>query len=28
MTLFDTLKLGSLSVPSRIFMVTRRVGQL
>ena len=23
MTLFDTLKLGSLSVPSRIFMVTR-----
>ena len=26
--LFDTLKLGSLSVPSRIFMVTRRVGQL
>ena len=25
MTLFDTLKLGSLSVPSRIFMVTRRV---
>ena len=27
-TLFDTLKLGSLSVPSRIFMVTRRVGPL
>ena len=22
-TLFDTLKIGSLSVPSRIFMVTR-----